>query len=136
MKYFVENNEEYIRLAFNRLESEFKNPNDFKLDAFSVHKQDTTLNSIQDTAYNIYFTYFLNSDKQKMFFSKILVLKKKPTLLLYNIDTKTNKEYINNRAQWKKTEEETFRSIKESFQQMSDSTRKVIIDTIKKAIRN
>jgi hypothetical protein len=29
MKYFVNDDEEYVRLAFNRLESEFQNPNDF-----------------------------------------------------------------------------------------------------------
>jgi hypothetical protein len=49
MKNWVNDNEEYIRIAFNRLEKEFKNPNDFDLDAFSVRKSDTIINGSQDT---------------------------------------------------------------------------------------
>jgi hypothetical protein len=73
MKYFVNDNEEYIRLAFNRLEAEFKNQNDFKLDAFSVRKRDTVFNGYQDTAYNIYFTYYLTNENANKYFSKISV---------------------------------------------------------------
>ena len=64
MKYFVNDDEEYIKIAFNKLESEFKNPNDFNLDAFSVRKRDTIINGTQDTVYNIYFTYFLGHSRE------------------------------------------------------------------------
>jgi hypothetical protein len=134
MKYFVNDNEEYIRIAFTKLESEFKNPNNFKLDAFSVRKQDTTINGTQDTVYNIYFTYFLDNDKGNKYFSKVSVLSGTPTLQLYNLDTKTNEEYLKIKTEKDKMERETFQSIKESFEQMPDSTRKAIVDTIKKVL--
>jgi hypothetical protein len=134
MKYFVNDNEEYIRIAFNKLESEFRNPNNFKLDAFSVRKRDTTINGTQDTVYNIYFTYFIDSDKGKKYFSKVSVLGRTPTLQLYNLDTKTNEEYLTLKIEKDKMERETFESIKESFEQMPDSTRKAIVDTIKKIL--
>lgn len=134
MKFFVEDYEQYIRIGFNRLESEFKNPNDFKLDAFSVRKRDTTLNGRQDTVYNIYFTYYLEQDKGHKYFSKVSIFDQTPTLQLYNLDTRINDEYLRLKAENDKTEREALQSIKESFQQMPDSTRKAIIDTIKKVL--
>lgn len=134
MKYFVNDNEEYVRLAFNRLESEFKNPNDFRLDAFSVRKRDTTSSGNQDTVYNIYFTYYLINDNSNKYFSKVSVFGGIPILQLYNLDTRTNSEYLKIKTAKEKTERETMQSIKESFQQMPDSTRKKIIDTIKKVL--
>ncbi len=136
MKYFVNDNEEYVRLAFNRLEAEFKNPNDLKLDAFSVRKRDTTFNGYQDTVYNIYFTYYLTNENNNKYFSKVSLFGGTPTLQLYNLDTRENSEYLNIKTEKEKTERETMQSIKESFQQMPDSTRKAIIDTIKKALKD
>lgn len=136
MKYFVNDNEEYIRIAFNKLESEFKNPNNFKLDAFSVRKRDTTINGTQDTVYNIYFTYFLDSDNGNKYFSKISVLSGTPTLQLYNLDARSNEEYLKIKTEKDKLERETVQSIKESFEQMPDSTRKAIVDTIKKVLND
>ena len=135
MKYFVNDDEEYVRLAFTKLESEFQNPNDFKLDAFSVRKRDTVYGGNQDTIFNVYFTYYLSGDNGNKYFSKVSVFGGAPTLQLYNIDTKTNSEYLNIKTEKEKAERETMESIKESFQQMSDSTRKAIIDTIKKSLK-
>jgi hypothetical protein len=135
MKYFVNDNEEYVRLAFTRLESEFQNPNDFKLDAFSVRKRDTVYGGNQDTIFNVYFTYYLSGDNENKYFSKVSVFASSPTLQLYNIDTRTNSEYRNIKTEKEKVERETMESIKESFQQMPDSTKKAIIDTIKKSLK-
>jgi hypothetical protein len=133
MKYFVDDNEEHVRLAFNRLESEFKDPNDFRLDAFSVRTSDTTINGNDEPIYNIYFTYFLAPDSNK-YFSKVSVFGDTPKLQLYNLDTRTNTEYQNIKTENEKTERESIQSLKESFEQMPDSTRIRIIDTIKKIL--
>jgi hypothetical protein len=132
MKYFVNDNEEYIRIAFNRLKSEFKSPNDFDLDAFSVRKQNTIANGIQDTIYNIYFTYFLGNDKTNKYFSKVSVLSGTPTLSLYNLDTKSNAEYSVIKSEKDNSERKAVESIKEAFRQMPDSTKKMIKKVLSK----
>jgi hypothetical protein len=136
MKYFVNDNEEYVRVSFNRLEAEFKDPNDFKLDAFSVRKRDTSFNGNQDTIYNIYFTYYLINENDSKYFSIVSVFDGTPTLQLYNLDTRENSEYLKIKTEKEKTESETIQSIKESFKQMPDSTRKAIVDTIKKVLND
>ena len=135
MKYDVHDDEEYIRLAFRRLESEFEDPNDFELDAFAVHTQDTIYDLLPYKAYNVYFTYFLNKDKEKKFFSKLVVVKDNVSLLLYNADTRTNEEYIDKKEEWKKREAETFESIHKSFREMPDSVRNAIIDTLREILK-
>jgi hypothetical protein len=70
---------------------------------------------MQDTIYNIYFTYFLGTDKTNKYFSKVLVLAGKPNLSLYNLDTKSNEEYSIIRAEKNKSEKEALESIKEAF---------------------
>jgi hypothetical protein len=134
MKYFVRDNEEYIRIAFNRLESEFKSPNDFQLDAFSIRKLDTSFDGTQDTIYNVYFTYYLANDNKNKRFSKVSVLASVPTLQLHNLGLGSNSEYLKIKEEKEQVERETMRSLKESFQQLPDSTRKAIRDTIKKAL--
>ena len=57
MKDWVYDNEEYIRIAFNRLESEFTNPNDFDLYAFSLEKK--TLLSMGLLTLLIIFTLYI-----------------------------------------------------------------------------
>jgi hypothetical protein len=126
MKYFVNDNEDYIRIGFNRLESEFKNPNDFNLDAFSVRKVDTIINGIQDTVYNIYFDYFLGSDKTTKYFSKVSVLDRIPSLSLYNLNTESSEEYSVIKSEKAESEKEAAKSIKEAFRQMPDSTKQMI----------
>jgi hypothetical protein len=121
MKNWVYDNEEYIRIAFNRLESEFKTPNDFDLDAFSVRKKDTIVNGLIDTTYNIYFVYFLKPDTTNKYFSKVSVLSRKPELKIFNIDTKKNEEYINIKAENEKEEDEAVRDFNKVFKQLKDS---------------
>jgi hypothetical protein len=135
MKYFVHDDEGYVRVAFDRLESEFKNQNDLKLDAFSVRKLDTILNGSEDTVYNVYFVYNLATNMANKYFSKVSVLRGKPTLELYNLNAKTSPEYLKIKFENGITERDVMRSLKESLQQIPDSTRKVIIDTIKKTLK-
>ena len=124
MKYFVNDNEGYIRIAFNRLEKEFKNPNDLKLNAFSVRKQDTIINASQDTVYNIYFVYFLYPDTINKYFSEVSVLAAKPELKIYNIDTKKSDEYRKIKTEKEKLEQEAVKELNKVFKQMKDSLRK------------
>jgi amino acid transporter len=118
MKTWVNDDEEYIRIAFNRLESEFKNPNDFDLDAFSVRKKDTVVNGHIDTTYTIYFVYFLNTDTTNKYFSKVSVLAGKPGLKLYNVDTKKSEEYISVNAEKEKEEHEAVQELHKVFGQL------------------
>jgi len=121
MKNWVYDNEEYIRIAFDRLESEFTNPNDFDLDAFSVRKKDTIVNGLIDTTYNIYFVYFLKPDTTTKYFSKVSVFTNKPELKIFNIDTKKNEEYINIKVANEKQEDEAVREINKIVRQLKDS---------------
>jgi hypothetical protein len=126
MKYFVNEDEDYIQIGFDRLESEFKDPNDFDLDAFSVRKRDTVINGIQDTTYSIYFAYFLGRDKINKYFSKVSVLAGKPTLSLYNLDTRLSEEYSVIKTEKDESERKAAETIKEAFRQMPDSAKKII----------
>ena len=121
MKNWVYDNEEYIRIAFNRLESEFKNPNDFDLDAFSVRKKDTIVNGHIDTTYNIYFVYFLKTNTTNKYFSKVSVFMSKPDLRIFNIDTKKNEEYMTIKAEKEEQENEAVREINKIVKQLKDS---------------
>ena len=121
MKNWVNDNEEYVRIAFNRLESEFTNPNDFDLDAFSVRKKDTIVNGLLDSTYNIYFVYFLKADTTNKYFSKVSVFTGKPELKIFNIDTKKNEEYINIKAEKEKQENELVQDLNKVFKQLRDS---------------
>jgi len=127
MKTWVNDNEEYIRIAFHRLEKEFKNPNDFDLDAFIVRKRDTIINRIQDTIYYVYFVYFLNTDSKNKYFSKVSVLTSNPELLIYNADTRSNEEYKKIKAENTQQEYEAFKGLKEV-----DSILKRLKDSLKK----
>ena len=121
MKNWVYDNEEYIRIAFYRLEKEFKNPNDFELDAFSVRKKDTIVNGQIDTTYNIYFVYFLKADTTNKYFSKVSVFTGKPELKIFNIDTKKNEEYMNIKAEKEEQENELVQDLNKVFKQLKDS---------------
>jgi hypothetical protein len=127
MKTWVNDNEEYIRIAFNRLEKEFKNPNDFDLDAFSIRKRDTIINGIQDTIYNVYFVYFLNTDNKSKYFSKLSVFSAKPELLIYNADTRINEEYKKIKTEKDQQEYEAMKDLKELnnvLKRLKDSLKK------------
>ena len=121
MKTWVYANEEYIRIAFNRLEKEFKNPNEFILDGFSVRKHDTIINGSQDTVYNIYFYYLLSPGTTNIYFSKISVIASVPELKLYNIDAKKSEEYLGIDAERKKHEAAMIKELKNSVIKTKDS---------------
>lgn len=112
MKTWVNDNEEYLRIAFNRLEKEFNTPNDFILDGFSVRKHDTTINGSQDTVYNIYFYYLLSPDTTTIYFSKVSVIASVPELKLHNIDSKKSEEYRGIDGEKKKQEAEMIKELK------------------------
>ena len=124
MKNWVNDNEDYIRIAFNRLEKEFKNPNDFILDAFSVRKRDTTINGSVDTVYNVYFVYFLNTDPVNKYFSKVSVLATKPELNIYNIDIRNSEEYQKIKKEKETQEQEMIKELNKAYKLLKDSLQK------------
>ena len=124
MKNWVNDNEEYIRIAFNRLEKEFKNPNDFILDAFSIRKRDTTINGIADTVYTVYFVYFLNTDTTNKYFSKVSVLATKPELNIYNIDIRNSEEYQKIKMEKVEQEQEVFKELNKAYKLLKDTLQK------------
>ena len=124
MKNWVYDNEEYIRIAFNRLEKEFNDPNDFKLDAFSVRTKDTIIHESHDTVYNIYFVYFLTPDTINKYFSKVSVLAAKPELKIYNTDTRKSEEYGKIRTEKETQEHEIIKEFNEAFKKIKDSLKK------------
>jgi hypothetical protein len=124
MKNWVNDNEEYIRIAFNRLEKEFKNPNDFDLDAFSVRKSDTIINGSQDTIYNVYFVYFLNTGSKNKYFSKVSVLTSNPELIIYNADTRINEEYKKIKTEKEQQEHEMMKELNDVYKRLKDSLKK------------
>jgi hypothetical protein len=121
MKNWVSDNEEYIRIAFYRLEKEFMNPNHFDLDAFSVRKKDTIVSGHIDTIYNIYFVYFFKADTTNKYFSKVSVFAGKPALKIFNIDTKKNEEYMTIKAEKEEQENEAVQEINKIVKQLKDS---------------
>ena len=124
MKNWVNDNEAYIRIAFDRLEKEFKNPNDFILDAFSVRKRDTTINGLADTVYNVYFVYFFNSDTINKYFSNVSVLAAKPELNIYNIDIRNSEEYQKIKKEKEEQEQEVFKELNKAYKLLKDSLQK------------
>lgn len=131
MKYFVDKHEEYVRIAFTRLESEFNSPDDFELKTFSIRKQDTVYLGRRDTVFNIYFTYYLATDSTVNRVSKISVFDGVADLQFYNLDTKKSEEYLQVQTQNRQSEKEALQSIKESLEQLPDSIRESLTDTIR-----
>ena len=111
-------------IAFDRLEKEFKNPNDFILDALSVRKRDTAVNGLADTVYNIYFAYSLNTDTVNKYFSKVSVFATKPELNIYNIDIRNNEEYQPIKKGKEKQEQEIIKELNKAFKLLKDSLQK------------
>lgn len=94
MNTWVNPGEEYIKIAFDRLESEFNSPNDFILTSFSVRTRDTTVNGLPDTIYKIYFTYHLKKEEETKGLSKVEVFNNKAILMLHNFDETSIEEFV------------------------------------------
>lgn len=124
MKTWVNDNEEFIRIAFNRLENEFKNPNDFLLDGFSVRKHDTTINGSRDTVYNVYFYYLLSPDTTTIHFSKVSVIASVAELKFHNIDAKESEGISSYDAEKKRQGAEVIKELKKALIIVKDSLRK------------
>lgn len=122
MWYSVDDNEKYILTGFERLESEFGNPNDLTLDAFSVRKRDTVIGNTRDTLYTVYYAYYLRG-KKGLHFSKLAMWQNKPELLIFNQPTKSNEEYKVIQAGKDTNEQEAVKLTKEAFE-MIDSINK------------
>lgn len=96
---WIENNrlmredEKYLEIAFNRLESEFERPDDFRLNSYFVRSRDTVVNGIPDTIHKVFFTYYVRDD-MRTWLSKIEVFQKTAALLSHKFDYRLVQEYL------------------------------------------
>jgi hypothetical protein len=110
MKYFVNDSTGFVRLAFAHLETQFANPNDFNLTAYSIRSRDTIINSIIDTVYSIYFTYLINN-REKL--SKFRAFNHFIKMDFFNIDLTDDKEYLSTKESSETQVKTTMKELKE-----------------------
>jgi hypothetical protein len=131
MSEFIKNEEQFLVIAFKRLEKEFRSPNDFRLTYFIIREQNTLVNTVKEKTYNVYFTYLLDDDvSKKKYLSKISVLCGVPSLQLYNENPTTNEEYLKIMKEEKEMERDFFQTLNESFREMPDTTKNRLMDSI------
>lgn len=130
MRYNVSDNEQYVRTAFRKLESNFPNHNEFSLQSFHVEKQDTIINSIQDTLYAVYFTCFLNRSKNKERLSKLTVFQNKADLNFIHELADTNKEYQTLRTAFRKEHKTQIEEAERIINQMQKKGDQPVIDSL------
>jgi DNA polymerase III alpha subunit (gram-positive type) len=134
MEYNVTENEPYIRSAFHTLEASFSNPNDFKLQSFHVNKQDTIYNTVQDTLYTIYFTYYLTENEEERL-AKLTVLQNKINLHYAHSLAKNNREYQRTRDAFYEENKEAIEDAEKLMKQMQEKGDQVVIDSLTKVYK-
>lgn len=82
MKYSVD--EEYVRWAFQKLESSFPDSNDILLDQYFIRTRDTLINEEKKTDYYVFFSYYWKEHPQELYYSKMGFDNWKPVILIYN----------------------------------------------------
>jgi hypothetical protein len=122
--------EVYLQIALDTLESQFNTPDDFLLSAYSVRTRDTVYLGRRDTIFNIYFTYTLAADSARRF-SKVSVFDSMAEMQLHNLGTTENLEYLQVRIEGRKMEQEAIQSIRESLEELPDSFRAKLADTLR-----
>lgn len=132
MQYEVNDDEHYIRTAFNKLETSFSNPNEFRLHSYHVHKQDTVINSVQDTVYTIYFTYYLNGSSTQERLSKFTILQNKPELHFIHQLADTTKEYQESKNTFREENKEHIQEAEKLMKQMQEKGDQNVIDSLTK----
>lgn len=132
MQYEVNENEPYIRAAFNKLETSFSNPNELRLHSFHVHKQDTVINSVKDTVYTIYFTYFLNGSRNQERLSKFTVLQNKAELHFIHQLADTTKEYQESKNAFREENKDHIEEAEKLMKQMQEKGDQSVIDSLTK----
>lgn len=83
----------YMWTAFNKLESTFLNPDDFKLRSFSSRQRDTVVNGLTDSVFSFCFEYQHYDKAEQVYLSRIDVFRNSANILLFNADPKENEEY-------------------------------------------
>jgi hypothetical protein len=121
----------YVKAAFKELESSFVDPNSFRLTGFSANSRDTSINGLQYPVYNIYFTYFQDADSEIEYFSKVSVMDGVPSIKLHNLNAATSEEFWLEKVRRAKLEGELMSGLRESFDELPDTLRKKLVDTLK-----
>lgn len=133
MKYLVLGDQEYVQIAFKKLESSFKSPNDFRLYSFMVKKKDTIFQSRVDTLFNVYFRYFKDRSEHKDYISKVSVFQSTAKLIFFNANADIKFEDLDSteRGYYDK---ETDEHIKKTLQRLSESEKAKLSDTLEKML--
>jgi hypothetical protein len=82
-----------IWTAFNKLESSFLNPDDFKLRSFTSRQRVTVVNGLTDSVFSVYFEYQHYDKAEPLYLSRIDVFRNSASLLLFNANPEENEEY-------------------------------------------
>lgn len=82
----------YIKIAFNHLENEFRDKNDFRLNSAFSKKRDSTIGTNTSTFISVYFVYVTKDNKT--LFSKVNVFQNKATTEIFNGDPMTNQDFM------------------------------------------
>lgn len=117
---FLPDTTSHIRRAFNKLESSFLSPNDFKLRSFSARQRDTVVNGLIDSVSSVYFEYQINDKADRAYLSKIDVFGDASHLLLFNADPSANEEY----QVWKRQHAETLNNNIQNAKEALEKIRK------------
>lgn len=135
MQYQVNDDEPYVRTAFSKLEASFSNPNEFNLQSFHVRKQDTVINSVRDTLYTIYFTYFLNTNDKQERLSRFNVFQNKADLSYIHLLADTTKEYQDLMKTFREENKEHIEDGERMMRQMEEKGERAVIDSLTKLVK-
>ncbi|OQP61963.1 hypothetical protein A3860_30185 [Niastella vici] len=119
----------YIKTAFLKLESKFKDPNSFHLTSFFTIRRDTVSSNYNETVYTVYFAYTTTPEKKQLF-SKISVLENQPTIDIFNGDALHHGEYKYLKAKEKQHQIEQMNEIKEALKDLPDTIKQQMRESL------
>ena len=112
-------------IAFEKLESEFKDPNSFSLGRGLYFKKDTLINAIRDSVFFAYFIYTYAGENK---YAKIRVIDNRATIEVFNGDI-TNSEFQRIKSKYDAGRKESIESLKRTLDIMPDSESQQVVDT-------
>jgi hypothetical protein len=112
--------------AFKKLESTFSNPNDFRLESWHSHKEDTVINNFVDSLQIVTFTYKEN-DNDELLFSKVTLLNDVARLDIVGEKASASAEYfkiLKRRSKDDKNIQETLKELEKVLNSSKNSLKK------------
>ena len=121
-------NQENIKTAFIKLESEFDDPNSFYLTNFFTTQRDTLLSTYSETVHTVYFAY--NTNENKRLFSKVSVLENKAIIEIFNGDALHHGEFKLLKAKHEQRSIEQTNEFIKVLKELPDSTKQQIRESL------